>query len=185
MSFDINSFRANLTGDGARPNLFDVFLTIPSNVDIGNGSPKVRFLARATVLPGSDIGVTPLMYFGREIKLAGNRTFADWNIDIINDEDYAVRRGLEAWSNGINNHVTGQRDPAFLTSLGYTSQATVQHYGKDGTLLRVYSFVGLFPTSIAPINLDWGSNDTIMEFNCTFQYQYWEAGSNAAGNSDF
>jgi len=31
----------------------------------------------------------------------------------------------------------------------------------------------MFPIDITPIDLDWGSNDTIEEFTVTFQYQYW------------
>jgi hypothetical protein len=32
----------------------------------------------------------------------------------------------------------------------------------------------MFPLDLAPIDLDWGSNDTIEEFSVTFAYQYWE-----------
>jgi hypothetical protein len=31
----------------------------------------------------------------------------------------------------------------------------------------------MFPVDIAPIDLDWGSNDTIEEYSVTFAYQYW------------
>jgi len=32
----------------------------------------------------------------------------------------------------------------------------------------------MFPLDLAPIDLDWGSNDAIEEFTCTFAYQFWE-----------
>ena len=32
----------------------------------------------------------------------------------------------------------------------------------------------MFPLDLAPIDLDWSSNDTIEEFTCTFAYQFWE-----------
>ena len=44
---------------------------------------------------------------------------------------------------------------------------------KTGSAINTYSFVGLFPLDIAPIDLDWGSNDTIEEYSVTFAYQYW------------
>jgi len=30
---------------------------------------------------------------------------------------------------------------------------------------------------VAPIDLDWGSNDAIEEYSITFAYQWWEAGT--------
>jgi hypothetical protein len=48
----------------------------------------------------------------------------------------------------------------------------VIQYGKDGTVLRQYTFVGLFPTTVSGINLDWSDTDRIEEFNVTFSYDY-------------
>ena len=35
----------------------------------------------------------------------------------------------------------------------------------------------MFPNTVDPIQVDWGSNDRIEEFNVTFSYQYWESDS--------
>ena len=53
--------------------------------------------------------------------------------------------------------------------------ATVNQYGKTGEIIKSYKFVGLFPQDLAPIDLDWGSNDSIEEYAVTFAYQWWEA----------
>ena len=55
----------------------------------------------------------------------------------------------------------------------YSTDAAVTQYGKQGDILKEYQFVGLFPVDIAPIDLDWGSNDSIEEYAITFAYQYW------------
>ena len=57
----------------------------------------------------------------------------------------------------------------------YTVEASVSQYGKKGNVIKTYNFVGLFPVDLAPIELDWGSNDAMEEFQVTFAYQYWEA----------
>jgi hypothetical protein len=31
----------------------------------------------------------------------------------------------------------------------------------------------MFPVDISPIDLDWGTNDSIEEYSVTFAYQYW------------
>lgn len=175
MAFNIGEFRSQLGKDGARPNLFEVRMNIPTIVSPGAASRKLTFMAKTAQLPGSTIGIVPLQYFGREVKLAGNRTFADWSITVINDEDFEVRNGFERWMNGLNSHVFNQRNSSFGSATSYTENATVIQYGKTGAIQKIYAFVGMFPTDLAPIDLDWGSNDTVEEFTVTLAYQYWEA----------
>jgi len=68
MAFTVDQFRTNLVGDGARPNLFEVRLTTWPAYVTSPGPQTLSFLANSTSLPGSDIGITPLQYFGREVK---------------------------------------------------------------------------------------------------------------------
>jgi len=41
--------------------------------------------------------------------------------------------------------------------------------------LKKYRFVGLFPTDVSAIDVDWGSNDAIEEFTVSLSYQWWDA----------
>jgi hypothetical protein len=175
MAFNVNQFRQQLTGDGARPNLFEVRLNFPSYVQ-GRSTATVKssFMVKTAQLPGSTLGSVPVNYFGREVKVAGNRTFADWTVTIINDEDFVIRNAMESWIRGINDNETNLRRA--LTSQQYASDAQVFQYSKaGGSPIKSYKFVGMFPIDLSPIELDWGSNDTIEEFSVTFQYQYWLA----------
>jgi hypothetical protein len=175
MAFNVAEFRANMIGDGARPNLFSVSLIFPAIVSNATvAGQKITFMAKTAQLPGSSIGTVPIYYFGREMKFAGNRTFTDWTLTIINDEDFVIRNSLENWMNAINSHNGNVRSAAAKNSNGYSVDASVIQYGKTGTELKRYKFVGAFPTDIAPIDLDWSSNDAIEEYTCTFAYQFWE-----------
>jgi hypothetical protein len=176
MAFNVAEFRANMIGDGARPNLFKVSLTFPAVVSNGAiAGQKVTFMAKTAQLPGSTINSFPLYYFGRELKFAGNRTFTDWTLQIINDEDFLIRNSLESWMNSINSHTTNIRNAAAVNPSNYSVDAVVTQYGKAGQELKKYKFVGLFPVDVAPIDLDWGSNDSIEEYAATFAFQYWES----------
>ena len=182
MAFQISGFTKELKGDGARPNLFQVVMTgLPDQA-----GTSLSFLAKSAQLPGSTLGIAPLYYQGREIKLAGNRTFADWTITIINDEDFKIRNSIERWMNGINSHEGNIRNMAgsglIAGSAGgfgqaglnnYISDAKVQQYSKNDTVIKTYDFIGMFPVDLSPIDLDWGTNDSIEEFTVTFAYQYW------------
>ena len=175
MAFNVAEFRANMIGDGARPNLFEVSMPFPAFSAPGNAQTTLTFMCKTAQLPGATIGVVPVQYFGRELKFAGNRTFTDWTLQIINDEDFAIRNSLESWMNAINSHTTNVRNGSAVNPSGYTVDAVVTQYGKAGNELKSYKFVGVFPLDVAPIDLDWGSNDVIEEYSATFAFQYWES----------
>jgi len=179
MSFNVSTFRDKIAYDGARPNLFQVTMAAQS----GNfGSTSISFFCRAAAIPGTTLGVVNVPYFGREIKLAGNRTFADWTITVINDEDFAYRSFFEGWMEKINTHV-GNRRADNMTGVNQyvnTSGVKVEQLSKNGaTALRTYTLHNAFPTDISDITLDWGDNDSIEEFTVTFAYDYWSASAGA------
>jgi hypothetical protein len=176
MAFNVNDFRAQMIGDGARPNLFQVTLTFPTFATNSSAAgQKTTFMAKTAQLPGSTIGQVPMYYFGREVKFAGNRTFTDWSLQIINDEDFTIRDALESWMNSISSHATNVRSGAAANPTQYSVDAVVDQYSKTGQIIKSYKFVGLFPVDIAPIDLDWSSNDSIEEYGATFAFQYWES----------
>ena len=175
MPFNVNQFRGQLAGDGARPNLFEVRVNFPSFAqNAGVAAQKSTFMVKTAALPGSTVGMVTVPYFGREVKVAGNRTFADWSVTIINDEDFSIRNAMESWVRGINDNTTNLRSARARTSNQYGVDAQVIQYGKDGRQLKQYRFVGMFPTDVAQIDLDWGSNDAIEEYTVNFAFQYWE-----------
>ena len=108
MAFNADQFRGALVDDGARPNLFEVELGFPAYVQ--NVASLARFMVKTAQLPGSTLGSVPMQYFGREVKVAGNRTFADWTVTIINDENFAIRNAMDSWMRGINDNVSNLRD---------------------------------------------------------------------------
>jgi len=190
MTFAISNFTSKLAGDGARPNLFQVVMEgLPDDVGSAASGP-FSFMVKSAQLPGSTLGIVPIFYQGREIKFAGNRTFADWTVTVINDEDFRIRNSIEKWMNSINSHEANIRNVASAGLKGavannqkYTLEAKVNQYGKDGNIskpIKTYNFVGMFPVDLSPIDLDWGTNDTIEEFTVTFAYQYWSTAT-AAG----
>lgn len=180
MAFRVQEFRSQMQFDGARPNLFQCEMTFPFlATQEGDPQRKFTFMARAAQLPGTSVNSVPMMYFGRELKFAGNRTFPEWTVTIINDEDFVIRKAFERWLNGINSHVENLRAPEFINAegagRGYQTDGYVVQYGKTGEEIKAYKFVGMFPIDVSPIELDWGSNDNIEEYAVTFAYQWWES----------
>ncbi len=72
----------------------------------------------------------------------------------INDEDFVIRNAFERWLNGINSHSLNVRNPLALAPGGYTVDADVTQYGKQGNTLKKYRFLGMFPQDVSPIDVD-------------------------------
>lgn len=165
MAFSINEIKSQLTYGGARPNLFQVRIDTKNSI----ADLKVPFMVQAAQIPSSNLGTIRVPYFGRQLKLAGDRTFEPWTVSVINDEDFKVRNALEEWSNRIN------RLQANVRSLDrYKSDATVTQFAKDGSVIREYRFVGIFPTLVSQIELNWGDVDNYESFQVQFEYDFWE-----------
>lgn len=188
MSLRVQDFRAQLNYDGARPNLFRCDLTFPTLLG-GQGAAQQQFsfMARASQLPGDTIGVVSQPYLGRELKFAGNRTFAEWTVTVVNDEDYQTRDTFEKWMSGINSHVGNVRTAQFMKAdTGYQTDGYITALSKGVGDLKAYKFIGIFPIDLSPMEMDFGANDTIQEYAVTFAYQWWEwAGGQNGPTSDF
>lgn len=171
MSFNINDFKARgLTLGGARPNQFEINIFPPFQ---NQAASKISMVAHSATVPPMEMGEAVAMYFGRAIKLAGDRTFPDWNVTIYNDEDFRIRTLFEDWSNRMNTLISNRMDPSVYAT-GYKVEATVRQFGKDGTPIREYIFEGLWPKVVDSMGLQWAAQNQIQEFNVTFAYDLWK-----------
>jgi len=180
MAFNIQEIRSQLVLGGARASLFQVQIANPAN---GAGDIKVPFMVKAAQIPASTTGVIEVPYFGRKIKVAGDRTFAEWTVTIINDEDFLIRNAMEQWMNSINSHAGNIREFGSASPLLYKSNAQITQFSKTGVPIREYTFNGMFPTEVSAIEMAWETTDAIEEFTVTFQYDFWEVSGGVTGNS--
>ena len=184
----IDDFKSKLVGGGARPNLFEVELVFPNGLAEQDAEEKGRFLVKAANLPASNINVIDVPFRGRNLKIAGDRTFDVWTITIINDTDFMIRNAFERWMNAINKHdnATGEVTPADYQTDMYVNQIGRAPKGTPGSLggsldvseklpiLRRYRFHGTFPTNVSAIELSYDQTDSIEEFTVDLQVQWWD-----------
>lgn len=175
MPFNINTFiQQGLVYGGARPSLFTITAAVPTGIGIDTTTiSKFRMVCRASEIPPSQMASIEVPYMGRKIKVIGNRVFPDWTVTVMNDEDFSVRAMLETWSNAMNRLESNVADPA-VGSGAYKTDFSIDHYAKDGSLIREYTLYGAFPTVIGPITLDWDQTNTIETFTVQFSYDYWK-----------
>lgn len=181
MAFNLSQFKNTLNDGGARPSLFEMEVSLPTAVralpGANEGSNLFRFHCKVSQIPGQTLGVVEVPYFGRKLKFAGDRTFANLTVTIINDENFTVRKILERWQTTLGLHtqpISALTSPAGANVESYGGEGLVTQFGKTGNRLRRYKFYGMFPTNLAEIPLDWNTTDTIEEYTCEFAYQWWE-----------
>jgi hypothetical protein len=159
MGIRIEDFKSALK-NGYRPNLYQMEII---------GMPeKFVFLCKATQIPGKNIGIVEAPYLGMKAKIAGDVTYEDLSVTIIMDTDFAVRTALEEWMQTIkaNEAAIG------LESALYKRIGTIVAIEGE-TELATYDFIGMWPSSIAPVDLSYETNDTLAEYVVTFTFDYW------------
>ena len=182
----ITNFRDRLVGGGARPNMFEVNITLPDQIaPSGDISQDMRFLVKAAEIPAANIGNIPVPFRGRVLPVAGDRTFDPWTVTIINDAQFNIRDAMEQWSNLINDL---QFDVGDINPADYQTKAEVFQLSRQDTgtgagsaskgsriiqTLRTYNFEGIYPNAVSSIPLDYGATDQIEEFQVTFNYLFW------------
>jgi|TARA_Y100000034_G_C6746811_1_gene331722 hypothetical protein len=170
---NIDDFKANLIGGGARANQFRVTLTAPPGIATGLDVRRTSFLVKGANLPGQTLGEIAIPFRGRSIYIAGDREFADpWEVTVMNDTDFMVRNAIELWMNGINDLAdnTGVVAPA-----DYQTDLTVEQLDRDDTILKSYIFRSAWPTTLGEIELTSDNADAIEEFTVSWRYQHFEA----------
>tara|TARA_R110002020_G_C16101225_1_gene758702 strand:+ start:228 stop:905 length:678 start_codon:yes stop_codon:yes gene_type:complete len=195
----LSDFKSKLKGGGARPNLFEVSIpAFPSGASsfwsgggddsenpTSNSNENFRFLCKAAQLPASTVASVPVAFRGRELKVAGERTFDPWTVTIINDEDFSLRTSFEGWMNKLSklDDATGISNPssymqnAYVHQLGRSAtQASLINDGGKSVRLRTYKFYDIFPTNVSAIELSYDTTNTVEEFTVEFQVQYFSIG---------
>lgn len=185
MAFNINTFRSELRGDGARPTLFEVTVSFPPSIQGSFPTQQLKMMAKSSTLPGSTLGIIEVPYFGRKIKVAGDRTFDDWTITLINDEDFNIRNAFEFWQNAMDQYSTSAEkkrvNGADASPLSYVATIQIDQFGKQGDVIKTYTLINAFPNQVGQIDVSWENNDQIEEFDVTFSMDYFlvtEAGQN-------
>ena len=184
----LDAFKGRMVGGGARPNLFECEMyfpddAVPSTTSKDDLSDKVRFLVKAAQLPASTLTNIEVPFRGRQLKIAGTRTYAPWTITVINDIDFNIRTAFERWSNLINKH---EDNAGIVNPADYQQPMIVRQLGRSGVggpvptsdpnvpVLKMYQFYGAYPVELSAIALDYATGDAIEEFTVEMAYQWYD-----------
>ncbi len=183
MAFTISKFKSGIGAQsgGARPALYQIDINGKNRGTSFTDNENI--LVKAASIPAANIAPLAVNYAGRAYKWNGFRTYDNWTVTVINDENFTTRNRMMQWMRAISGRLEGKRDAGYgdplLSSQWYDGDATVKQLSTSGSVKQVYKFDYLWPTEIAGIPVDW-SSDAIQEYTITFAYDYWTHGTNAA-----
>ena len=169
---NIDDFKANLIGGGARANQFRVTITPPSGIAIGLDVRRTSFLCTASQLPASTLGEIAVPFRGRNIYVSGDRPAPEtWTTTFYNDTDFMIRNAMERCQNGINDYAnnTGVTAPS-----DYQTDIFVEQLDRDDTTLKTYIFRACYPLTVAAIELSSAEATELETFEVTWRYQHFE-----------
>ena len=180
MAFTVSSFKSNIAkqSGGARPALYKVDI---NGKNLGTSFTfNDNILVKAASIPSANIAPLAVNYAGRAYKWNGFRTYDNWTVTVINDEDFQTRNRMMQWMRLMGGRFEGKRDSGYgdplLGNVWFDGDATVSQLGTNGVVKQVYKFYNLWPTEIAEIPVDW-SSDAIQEYTIGFAYDYWGHGA--------
>ena len=166
----VDDFKAKIRGGGARPHLFQATINFPTYAGSSDITETTSFLCEAAQLPGSTMGQIIVPFRGRQLKMAGDRTFDVWTATIINDTDFKIRNAMETWMSGIGGH---SENVGRVNPVEYEADLRIAQLDRTGSKIKEYIFNGAHPTELSPIDVSYGLVDEVERFTVTFQYQYW------------
>ena len=177
-SSNISTFRSNFKG-GSRPNRFEVSGRIPTPgaVDINDTN---TFLIKASTMPPSTIGIIPVPYRGRILKIPGDRLFIEWDIVVIDDPanggNSDLRNKFIEWSHLINKHAENTLD----NQTYYADWSIYQlEHGADKALEnRKVTLHNCWPVEISGIELNHDIPNTLIQWNVRMAYDFWTTDAN-------
>jgi len=100
-----------------------------------------------------------------------HQSFAEWKIEVYNDDKQTIRALFLSWSELIQTH--GRTMVGALPS-EYKQTGFVTQFDRANNETAKFKFTGIFPSDIAEIELKWGEGGDVESFAVTLQVDWFE-----------
>ncbi len=165
MAQHLEDFIGQFNG-GFRPNRFQV-----THAFGGGGQGDTTYHVRAASFPASTLTTLNVPYRVRIFKMPGIRTYATWQITVLDDTNNLFEQ-YHKWSSAIKEHknnITSVNNTDFSTLM---LPITVNQLDYNGGIAATMTLQKAWPSNIGPIQFDMENNETLLTFTVDFEYQY-------------
>ena len=164
MAESIDSIKANINKGYARPNLF--------TVDLGNVKAakalEYRLNCFQAQLPGNTIATTDKDDGFRSV--AYKKVFADVILGFYCSSDLKELKFFQQWIDIIVDKNTNQ----FNVPEKYIAPMTITQCNRQWAKVAEWKISDAYPKQVDAIQLDYGTNNTVMTCNVTMTYRHYD-----------
>ena len=163
--FSLSKVMANVKNDFARPNLFEV------SIDQVKSSSQEPFRINCfqAQIPGSNIATTDRDIGFRSV--AYQKIYADTILGFYSSGDLRELKFFQDWIDSIVSPVTNHLN--YYDN--YKGRIKIKQLTRKGNTVGIWTLVDAYPKTVDPIQLDYGTSDTIMTVNVTMTYRHFTA----------
>ena len=156
---------------GARSNKYKIMLAAPIGA---TDDFTIDTVGKGGAIPAKTMGTIDIWTQGRKLVVAGDAQFENtWSLSFWNTPDHKLRDGFDTWLLYIDD-MEGHKRGAYTHSNYMTEGAQIwQLNTSDNSVMAVYNFYNLWPTSISAIDMADESIDEISTFDVEFAYSHW------------
>lgn len=143
---------------------------LPSFIQNGTTYESITYYGKSTSLPSPQIQETTVAFLSQDFVVPRQVTFGDsWKVKILVDQAMRHYQSLYDWQNSFAS--------LKLSGGGLKIIPNVQAHITllDASLqyeISKFTLEGVFPSNIPDISMQYENNSTIVDFDCTFTYQY-------------
>jgi hypothetical protein len=180
----LSEFVGALRDGGARANQFEVNITGgPSSILTSN--QDFKFLCKSTSVPALTMGEVAVPYRGRNIYIAGDRSYETWAITVISDRGMFMRSAFEQWQSFLGDiGGTTSRSSIGDNPTQYYGTALIKQKDRNDATLRTYRLFDVWPTSVDAMEFAY-ETEGLMEFGVTFRFNHMIIDGSPSGTLGF
>jgi hypothetical protein len=176
----LSNFVGALRDGGARANQFEVNIT-GGPAAILTTNQDFKFLCKSTSVPALTMGEIAVPYRGRQIYIAGDRTYETWAITVISDRGMFMRSAFEQWQSFLGD-IGGSTSRSSIgdSPSQYYGTALIKQKDRNDETLRTYSLFDVWPTSVDAMEFAY-ETEGLMEFGVTFRFNHMTINGSPTG----
>ena len=177
---NLSEFVGALRDGGARANQFEVNI-IGGPSAILSSNQDFKFLCKSTSVPALTMGEIAVPYRGRQIYIAGDRTYETWAITVISDRGMMMRSAFEQWQSFLGDiGGTTNRSSIGDSPSQYYGTALIKQKDRNDKTLRMYSLFDCWPVSVDAMEFAY-ETEGLMEFGVTFRFNHMTISGSPTG----
>lgn len=169
--------------DYARNNLYEVQVGLPPGLGAfynnaqSISTDRLSYMIKQVTVPGKSLGTIDARRFGPVFKVANDMIVDTVAMTVMLSTDYREHALFEGWISAVTGVVKAQ-DKRQKYTLSYYEQYVswvdiipVLRVGESAPVK--ISLEEAYPTNVGPIELSWGSDGQVAEFNVTWSFRDW------------